>query len=131
MNHVKGFGQTIQSVALNVVNVELAPRRHPAQLDGAEICADDFGAGELIGKVDCSDAGAGAEVEDALQLSDDGCPEKVVVEQKTKDVVQEIEVVLLHLIIGEYVLFFTVGVVTTAILVLVVLDQQCDQHAPA
>jgi len=105
-DEIKRFARPVRPLALDIVDVELAPGRHPARLDGAEIRADDFGAGELVGKVDGPDAGAGAgaKVEDALRLSDDGCPEEAAVEQETEDVVQEIEAVLLLLIVGQYVL---------------------------
>lgn len=87
MDEIKRFARPIRPLALDVVDVELAPGRHPARLDGAEIRADDLGAGELVGKVNGPDAGTGAEVKAAPRLADNGCPEEPSVELKTEDVV--------------------------------------------
>lgn len=69
-DEIKRFARPVRPLALDIVDVKLAPGRHPARLEWAEIRADDFSAGELVGngKVDDPDAGAGAKVEDALRL---------------------------------------------------------------
>lgn len=52
VDEVKGVAGSVVPLALDVVDHEDAVGRHPLGLDGAEVAADDFGAGELVGEVE-------------------------------------------------------------------------------
>jgi hypothetical protein len=59
-------------LGLCVVDVELCVWGHPGGLDGGEVGAEDIAAGVFVGKVYGPDAGAGADVEDAVGGRVDG-----------------------------------------------------------
>jgi len=87
-DEIKHFTQSVCSLILNIINVELALRQHSAQLNEAEIYADDFDAKKLINKVDNSDTDVNADVKvkDVLQLLNNEYSEETVIKQKIKDV---------------------------------------------
>jgi hypothetical protein len=62
-------------------------RRDPAGLDGGEVGAEDCGAGVLVAEIDRPEAGAGAYIEDLLDVVADGCLEKLAAEKEGQDVV--------------------------------------------
>lgn len=87
-DEIKHFTQSVCSLILNIINVELALRQHSAQLNETEIYADDFDAKKLINKVDNSDTDVNADVKvkDVLQLLNNEYSEETVIKQKIKDV---------------------------------------------
>ncbi len=113
-------GPLVEPGRLGVLDLEVQVGRHPAGLDGAEVGADHFGAGRLVGKVDGPDASAGAHVEHALHVRRDGGAVEGAAEGEVAHMVEEVLPVLLILVVGQHVLPFAVDVVPPAVLVLVV-----------
>jgi hypothetical protein len=121
----------------HVVNLKVAVGRDPLGLDGGEVGAGDGRGGVLVGHVlhssaarswcradtpyNCPYAGAGADVEDRLRISD-GRKMQLLVQRQEIHVVRKVEDLLGQLVVGAPVGAIAVGVVLAAVFHAVVED---------
>jgi hypothetical protein len=114
-------------VDAQVVDLEHAVRGHPRGLDRAQVDADHPRALELFGNVERPDARAGAAVEDVVQVGRERRRVQVAVQHEEREMVREVESVLLQLVVRRDVLTFGVAVVAPAILVHVIADRRRER----
>jgi hypothetical protein len=126
VHEIKSLGRRIHPLGLGIVDVELCIRRHPRGLDGREVGAQDIAARVFVGEVNGPDSGAGANVEDALELRGDGRVVQLAAQDQQEDVVQQVQAVLLLLVVGEQVRAPAVAGVAPPIAVFVVQDRGCE-----
>ena len=91
-------------------------------MDRAKIGTDNDSIRVFVCEIYGPDARPSADVENALRGIRNWCSEEVAIQCLAKNVVTEIEAILLELIIGQNIGTFAVGVAATTILALVVQD---------
>lgn len=124
MDKIKRLVLGKRPIALRVVDEEAAVGRREARLDGAEVCPHDLGVREVLCHFEGPDAGSRADIEDAFwsARAGDGGTVEATADQQAEEMVHEGETVLFFLVVGDGVLAVAVGVVSAAILVVVVAD---------
>lgn len=104
-------GLAERPLVVEVVDLELAVRRHPVRLDGRQVGADHAARGEVVGEVDGPDARAGAEVEDFFHIGRDRREVELAVERFGEEVVREVEVFVGLFVVGAPVAAVAEGMV--------------------
>src|SRR5215472_11060561 len=99
MDEIKRFFRPVKPLALDIIDIELAIRRYPRRLDGAKVGTNYCSTGKFICKVKRPDSGAGAKVKDTLWFAIYGCAEESPSKYKAKDVVMQVETILLRFVI--------------------------------
>jgi hypothetical protein len=89
-------------------------------LDWAEVDTNNYCTWVFVRKIHRPNTSASADVEDATWSIGNWCAEELAIQHQSKDVVPEIEAILLELVVWQEIGAFAEGVVATTILILVV-----------
>jgi hypothetical protein len=122
VDKVKGFVGAERPILFEVLDQKIAVWRYPVGLNGAQVRTSYDGTWVFVCKFHRPDSCAGAVVEYPLHMGTDRSSIEPSADCQPKNMMMEIQSILLGLVVGQYVFPLLVGMISPTVLVLVAPD---------